>query len=66
MRDEYVGVEALSRAKSLTRVKADPDIWEVEYRDEATGEIWLLDYPHSEQHGGGSPRLRKARLGIQT
>ncbi|MGH8570805.1 MAG: Imm27 family immunity protein [Gammaproteobacteria bacterium] len=27
--------------------------------DDGTGDRWLLDYPESEQHGGGSPRLRK-------
>lgn len=58
-KNEYIGADALSRAQKLIKVKTDPDKWETEYRDEATGEIWVLDYPHSEQHGGGSPRLRK-------
>lgn len=56
---QYSGAEALLHAKNLTIVRTDPEKWETEYRDEATGETWLLDYPHSEQHGGGSPRLRK-------
>ena len=33
--------------------------WETEYEDPKTGAIWVMDYPHSEYHGGGSPRLRK-------
>ncbi|RVH06306.1 hypothetical protein CN217_24220 [Sinorhizobium meliloti] len=42
------------------KVKVDPDNWETEYRDEATGGLDSR-LPHSEQHGGGSPRLRKMR-----
>ena len=30
----------------------------VEYIDDATGERWVMDYPQSELHGGGPPRLR--------
>jgi len=58
-KNEYIGLEALTRTKSLTKIKAEPDSWKTEYRDDATGETWILDYPHSELHGGGSPRLRK-------
>lgn len=32
--------------------------WEVVFKDPNDGRYWLLDYPHSEQHGGGPPRLR--------
>jgi Immunity protein 27 len=45
----------------LKKVRSDPEKWEVEYVDEATGEKWLLDYPNSEEHGGGVPRLRRIR-----
>ncbi|WP_197486915.1 Imm27 family immunity protein [Rhizobium bangladeshense] len=58
-KNEYIGLEALSRTKSLSKIKTEPDSWKTEYRDDATGETWILDYPHSEEHGGGSPRLRR-------
>jgi hypothetical protein len=32
---------------------------EVEYIDDRTGDRWVMDYPDSEQQGGGSPRLIK-------
>ena len=62
------GAEALEYAKRLRKVGVDTERWEIEYIDDDTGDRWLLDYPESEQHGGGSPRLRKlsaliARLG---
>lgn len=43
----------------LKRIRVDADNWEVEYIDDSTGELWVMDYPESELHGGGSPRLRK-------
>ena len=46
-------------AKHLKRVGVNLDSWEVEYVCENTGEKWILDYPNSSQHGGGSPRLRR-------
>lgn len=56
---EHMGADALRRAEKLVKVRVDADRWETEYKDAATGETWILDYPHSEQHGGGSPRLKK-------
>jgi hypothetical protein len=56
---EYNGEEALSRTQRLTKIRTDTETWETEFRDDATGETWTLDYPHSNLHGGGSPRLRK-------
>jgi hypothetical protein len=57
---ELRGAEAVNFAGAhLRKVRSNPDTWEVEYVDDSTGEHWLMDYPHSEQHGGGSPRLRK-------
>ena len=45
----------------LTKVGVDPLNWTVEYRDKKTGVMYVLDYPHAEQQGGGEPRLaRKA------
>lgn len=56
---EYRGAEAIAFAeKNLKKIKSNPDTWETEYICE-DGDIWLMDYPNSEQHGGGSPRLRK-------
>lgn len=60
LKNEYIGAEAIDFAeKHLKKIKSNPDTWETEYICEETGDIWLLDYPNSEQHGGGSPRLRK-------
>lgn len=59
-KNEYRGAEAISFAEQkLKKVKSDPDTWETEYICEETGETWILDFPNSGQHGGGSPRLRK-------
>jgi len=32
----------------------------VRYRCPDTGQLWILDAPHSELHGGGPPRLRRS------
>jgi hypothetical protein len=57
---QFRGEEALRYAKvNLREIKVDAEKWETEYLDEKTGEKWILDYPESELHGGGSPRLRK-------
>ncbi len=55
---EIRGAAAVEYAKRLRRVRANPQTWEVEYVDEETGEHWVMDYPQSEVHGGGEPRLR--------
>ncbi len=58
--NELWGFEAVKFANDrLRKVRTNPDTWEIEYVDDSTGETWVMDYPHSEQHGGGSPRLRK-------
>ena len=31
----------------------------LEYANDAEGNLWLADYPHSEMHGGGPRRERK-------
>jgi Immunity protein 27 len=56
---ELRGTEAVEFAQRLRKVASNPDTWEIEYIDEQTGEQWLMDYPDSGSHGGGSPRLRK-------
>lgn len=57
---EFRGNEALEYAKThLRQVHKDLEKWEIQYEDPQNGDKWLLDYPNSEYHGGGSPRLRK-------
>jgi hypothetical protein len=57
---ELHGADAVQFASDrLRKVRVDVDTWEIEYIDDATGETWIMDYPHGEHHGGGSPRLRK-------
>ncbi len=61
-KDEFEGVEALNYIKLfLRKVRADADSWEIEYINDANGEVWIMDFPESEQHGGGSPRLRRKK-----
>ncbi len=57
----YKGNDAIVFAKKLIKIFSNPETWEIEYKDPITGEKWLMDYPHSEQQGGGSPRLRKIK-----
>jgi hypothetical protein len=60
--DELHGAEAIEFAqRKLREVRVDSERWEVEYVDEVSDERWLLDYPHSGEQGGGSPRLRRIR-----
>ena len=54
------GAEAKAYADThLEKVRVDPDSWEIEYVDPVSGEYWVMDYPLSEMHGGGPPRLRR-------
>lgn len=58
--EEFHGTDALQYAKRhLTRVGVNQDTWEIEYVDDSTGQRWIMDYPESGLHGGGSPRLRR-------
>lgn len=60
--DELHGNAAKNFAESrLEKVTVDDVAWTTTYRDPADGSIWVMDYPHSEVHGGGSPRLRRQR-----
>jgi hypothetical protein len=57
---ELEGNEALDYAEQhLMEIFVNGKTWETEYKCPDTGVRWLLDYPHGEYHGGGSPRLRK-------
>lgn len=61
---EYIGNEARAYADDhLEQVDVDPVTWTVEYRDRRNGSRWLMDYPQSELHGGGPPRLRRMTPG---
>jgi hypothetical protein len=42
----------------LTEIGHDSSGWLTLYRDPNDGRFWELDYPQSELHGGGPPRLR--------
>jgi len=53
------GVAALDLAKTLTVVSVDSDNWTTILINLANGEQWILDYPDSEAHAGGSPRIRR-------
>jgi hypothetical protein len=58
--EQLEGNEAIAFAeRNLRKLQVDGLNWEIQYEDPITGEKWLMDYPHSEAHGGGSPRLRK-------
>ena len=51
------GNAVIEKTQHLTKIALNADTWETTFRDEASGEIWLMDYPESGYHGGGSPRL---------
>lgn len=59
--DELVGNDAKGFAEAhLDKLRTDPVNWTIEYRDRPDGSLWIMDYPQSELHGGGPPRLRRA------
>ena len=61
-RDEYIGGEAMDFVeKYLRKIETNSDTWETTFVHKETGEIWIMDYPNSEHHGGGIPRLRKLK-----
>jgi immunity protein 27 of polymorphic toxin system len=45
--------------KQLEQVDVDADARTTTYRNPADGSTWIMDYPRSTLHGGGSPRLRR-------
>lgn len=58
--DELNGVDTEKYCDNhLKKVSVDPASWLITYICPETDIQWLRDYPNSEQHGGGSPRLRK-------
>lgn len=53
------GQGALDYAKEhLEEVWLDPVNWCTKYVCPVTGKCWVLDYPDSAAHGGGTPQLR--------
>lgn len=57
---ELKGNEADDYVKNhLQEISVDAENWQGTYECPLTGFKWLRDYPNSELHGGGSPRLRK-------
>ena len=60
-REQYEGATAIEYTrKYLTMLEADSTTWVIEYVCRDCGTRWTEDYPHSELHGGGPPRLRKS------
>jgi hypothetical protein len=58
--DELQGNAATEFADSqLEEVSVDASGWITTYRDPSDGSVWVMDYPHGDEHGGGSPRLRR-------
>jgi hypothetical protein len=58
--DELEGNSAINYAQGhLNELRVDGRLWQIEYMCPETAVRWLLDYPHSEYHGGGHPHLRK-------
>ncbi|MCZ2290046.1 MAG: immunity 27 family protein [Anaerolineales bacterium] len=64
---ELEGNAALEYIEShLSKIRVDGKTWQVFYECPLTGIQWVKDYPHSEYHGGGSPRLRRLPLSLET
>jgi len=42
---------------ALIRLASDASGWFTLYRDTSDGRYWELSYPHSDEAGGGPPRL---------
>lgn len=59
MNDEYIGQEAALKASQMTRLGTDASGWDTYLRDDQSGEYWLLYYPQSYQHGGGTVHLKR-------
>ncbi|MEJ6844779.1 Imm27 family immunity protein [Sinorhizobium fredii] len=57
---ELTGKAAVDYAAKLRLLSTDADTWVKYYVDDLTGRRWVMEYPDSGRHGGGSPRLRPA------
>ena len=45
--------------RHLEETGRQADGWEILYAWSATGAEWVMDFPLSEEHGGGPARLRR-------
>ena len=54
------GDAAIAKTLKLKKISVDASGWVTSFKDDETNETWVLDYPESEHHGGGSPRLSRA------
>jgi hypothetical protein len=52
------GDKMYRKIESLKQIKVDSDNWQIFYLDETNNEKWIKEYPESEYHGGGPPKLR--------
>lgn len=65
--EDLHGMKAIDYASEhLRELRVDAVAWEIEYIDDSTLEIWVMDFPQSELHGGGPPRLRRKTSGVLT
>ena len=60
-KNEYLGTAALEKAASLLKISIDHENWTKEYVDEVNGQKWVMDFPDSDAHGGGPPRLKRIK-----
>lgn len=59
MTDEYIGQQATLKSNQLTKIGTDESGWDTYFRDDQSGEYWLLHYPESHLHGGGTVHLKR-------
>ena len=59
----YYGEEALDKVSAMRQMVSHSGNWTKLYFDPVFQNEWILDYPDSELHGGGEPRLRKLERG---
>lgn len=58
--DELNGRTAEEYAQShLKKLSVNGELWEILFECPITGIQWIEDFPQSEAHGGGPPRMRK-------
>ena len=46
----------------LSKLKIDPNDWNILYRCEKCGSLWEKYFPYGERHGGGPTAVRKVTL----
>lgn len=60
--EELKGNAALDfQREHLELVHWDPDTWIGCYKSKTDQSEWVMDYPFSDSHGGGPPRLRRMK-----